>query len=213
LADDPDQPDAILPPPTLELPDGSVVPVLSAERLAELVVHAARGVVLVTPAHPDRPDGWTVRWGDQLVAKVVRRGLDGGELTEGHVAGYPAKYATKGSEAAGLIACRITPATLHAYTDPTTHVGRLIAACWHLGRRDPALRLLDHKTRPYGGLRRWAHLFGYGGHFSTKSRRYSTTLGKLRAARRIAARAFARGITPEQLGDLADDTTTVVIGQ
>ena len=36
----------------------------------------------------------------------------------------------------------------------------------------------------YGRLRRWAHMLGFGGHFSTKSRRYSTTLGALRAARR-----------------------------
>jgi hypothetical protein len=29
----------------------------------------------------------------------------------------------------------------------------------------------------------WAHMLGFRGHFSTKSRRYSTTLGALRAAR------------------------------
>jgi replication initiator protein RepSA len=32
-------------------------------------------------------------------------------------------------------------------------------------------------------LRQWAHMLGYGGHFLTKSRRYSGTFGQLRAAR------------------------------
>src|SRR5690606_21036815 len=32
-------------------------------------------------------------------------------------------------------------------------------------------------------LVQWAHMLGFRGHFSTKSRRYSTTLGALRAAR------------------------------
>jgi hypothetical protein len=31
--------------------------------------------------------------------------------------------------------------------------------------------------------RAWADMLGFGGHFSTKSRRYSTTLGALRRAR------------------------------
>ena len=33
-------------------------------------------------------------------------------------------------------------------------------------------------------LRRWAHLLGFRGHVATRSRAYSTTLGRLRAARR-----------------------------
>ena len=32
-------------------------------------------------------------------------------------------------------------------------------------------------------LCKWAHMLGYGGHFLTKSRRYSTTFGILRRAR------------------------------
>jgi hypothetical protein len=44
-----------------------------------------------------------------------------------------------------------------------------------------ALRLAERS-----GLRelgRWVHMLGFRGHFVTKSRGYSTTLGKLRAAR------------------------------
>ena len=48
------------------------------------------------------------------------------------------------------------------------HTRRLIAACLDLRRRS---------TRT-GRLRAWAHMLGFRGHFSTKSRRYSTTLGE-----------------------------------
>jgi hypothetical protein len=38
------------------------------------------------------------------------------------------------------------------------------------------------RTR-YGRLQAWAHMLGYGGHFSTRSRAYSVTLRTLRKAR------------------------------
>ena len=56
-----------------------------------------------------------------------------------------------------------------------THQGRLIAACLKLG---------SHPHEDFKALRRWAHMLGYRGHFATKSRRYSTTMRALRAARR-----------------------------
>jgi hypothetical protein len=71
--------------------------------------------------------------------------------------------------------------------DVTDHARRLIHACWTLGG-DPRYEGL--------GLRRWAHQLGYGGHFSTKSRRYSTTLTSLRNARRD----YSTGYTLERLG-------------
>jgi hypothetical protein len=37
---------------------------------------------------------------------------------------------------------------------------------------------------PYKGWERWAGMLGFRGHFATKSRRYSITLGRLRQARR-----------------------------
>jgi hypothetical protein len=50
----------------------------------------------------------------------------------------------------------------------------MITACWILG----ALPELEELR-----LRPWAHMVGFRGHFSTKSRRYSTTLTCLRQAR------------------------------
>jgi len=47
-----------------------------------------------------------------------------------------------------------------------------VATCWLLAHWYPDLRLAP-----------WSHRLGYGGHWLTKSRRYSTTLTKLRHAR------------------------------
>ena len=55
------------------------------------------------------------------------------------------------------------------------HAQAMISACWTLGGH-PELETLR--------LRPWAHMLGFRGHFSTKSRRYSTTLTALRDARR-----------------------------
>ena len=66
------------------------------------------------------------------------------------------------------------------------HVAELVRACWELGAR-PSLKGLR--------LRKWAHMLGFGGHFSTKSRRYSTTLGALRQARVSYAVRRRRGDT------------------
>ena len=51
-----------------------------------------------TPRTPDQPDGWVVQWGEQVRPLTVARGLPGAEVTEQHVAGYLAKYATKATE-------------------------------------------------------------------------------------------------------------------
>lgn len=55
------------------------------------------------------------------------------------------------------------------------HAAAVIMTCWNLG--GPAE--LEHLR-----LRPWAHMLGFRGHFSTKSRRYSVTLGCLRNVRR-----------------------------
>ena len=78
----------------------------------------------------------------------------------------------------------MTGETAEHYSDPDTHLGRLIAYAWQLGTRpwthERAAAADWHDT--YGRLRRWTHMLGFGGHFATKSRRYSTTHKHLRAA-------------------------------
>lgn len=61
---------------------------------------------------------------------------------------------------------------------------------------------------PYLKLRRWAHMLGYGGHFLTKSRRYSITFAMLRDERVRFRRAATGG--PERAEPVAAPTTLVV---
>ncbi|MFI6174459.1 replication initiator [Nonomuraea sp. NPDC051191] len=86
------------------------------------------------------------------------------------VAAYIAKYAIKAAECVGTLDRRIQPLDNLDALPVRDHARRLIAACMRLGE-NADLRLIQ-----------WAHMLGFRGHFSTKSRHHSTTLGELRAA-------------------------------
>ena len=62
-------------------------------------------------------------------------------------------------------------------------------------------------------LRAWAHMLGFGGHWSTKSRRYSTTMTVLRRARvAFAKRRRAKdGVSLDAWGRPDDDDQAVVV--
>ena len=127
-----------------------------------------------------------------------------GDLSDLAVASYLAKYSTKGTEPAGHSSARITAETVDLYANPDgTHPERLISACWKLGQQPD-----------YTGLRRWAHMLGFGGHFLTKGRRYSITFGALRAARIAYRRRQDTGPEhgPIRTADHADEDTTLIIG-
>ncbi|MFG3323260.1 replication initiator protein RepSA [Streptomyces sp. NPDC048171] len=123
------------------------------------------------PAAEDQP-ARTFRWGTQLDVRPVLAFGDGSEVTEQAVASYVAKYATKAAENTGTLDRRIGElAELDRHEVPD-HTRRLIEACKVLDPLYPERRLWA-----------WAHMLGFRGHFSSKSRRYSTTLGALRQAR------------------------------
>jgi hypothetical protein len=147
-----------------------------------------------------------VGWGQQLDTRPVR--VDAYQaITDDMVAGYLAKYATKSTETAGHVSRRLTHETIELYASPTgTHVERLIHACWRLGGHQPGLPLSQQPERPYAGLRRWAHMLGFGGHFLTKSRRYSITFRVLREARVIWRRTV-----DDDLDDEHGEQTTLLI--
>ena len=69
--------------------------------------------------------------------------------------------------------------------------------------RTVAWPVAKHPELKERNLRRWAHMLGFGGHFLTKSRRYSTTFGHVRENRAKHARDTAREIdgVPEPDGD------------
>jgi len=151
-----------------------VAPVrISAQQLADVIRDAARATKFASVSHPACPLGWDISWGRQLDTRTVTV-TNAGELTDTAVASYLAKYATKSTEAVGTLPVRICDGNLKVYGSSRSHQGRLIAAAWRLG---------NHPHADLQALRRWAHMLGYRGHFATKSRRYSTTLHALRAAR------------------------------
>jgi hypothetical protein len=173
--------------------------------LLEAAVRRAAATVVVPCPMVDGDQGVTLvaSWGEQLDVRHI--GADRGEeLTEEQVAGYIAKYATKATEALGVtLDHRLSEAELDDLHVPA-HVAELVRACFELGAR-PGLAPLR--------LRKWAHMLGFGGHFSTKSRRYSTTLGALRRARVAYAIRRRRGNTVplDALGRPEDDQAVIVV--
>lgn len=137
---------------------------ITETHLVAAVRSATRGVVITVPPVPGESDGRVLRWGAQMdVQGIVRRdGLEG-SLSDRAVAAYIAKYATKA-------------------TEDLTDGGRQRA---HLARiRATADVIAAGGSGHYELLAKWSHMLGFRGHFSTKSRRYSVTLGALRGARR-----------------------------
>jgi len=157
----------------------------SADLLERAVRQAAATVAVTCPlVDEDQGVDLVARWGEQLDVRHINEAVDEGELSAEQVAGYVAKYATKSTEALGVtLDHRICEVELEGLNVPA-HVAELVRACWELGARPTLARLR---------LRNWAHMLGFGGHFSTKSRQYSTTLGALRRARVAYAIRRRRG--------------------
>ncbi|GAB1692793.1 replication initiator [Krasilnikovia sp. M28-CT-15] len=264
----PDDPDTVLiPPPGVDVDD-----------IIAALQHAVRTIRFTTPPHPDRPDGWEIRWGDPdkgFDVQALTLGGDGSitddliaEQVAAQKAGYLAKYTTKSTEATGFSSTRLDTDTIGIYADPDgDHIARLLDACWRLGRPTPqpgdsrqlpaahrpapihtgpfgepwdcpdcgthtryracpvcvAERQanLDTKptnttqgTNPYARLRRWAHRFGFGGHFLTKTRRRVVRFATLRdtrvAFRRAEDRADADPGTVRAVDHQGEETTLIV---
>jgi replication initiator protein RepSA len=136
---------------------------------------------LPCPSLDDGGSGRCARWGEQLDVRNISREKQAGELSAEQVAGYIAKYATKATESFGSgLDQRLTATDDLDHLDQLpAHVAKLVKAAWELGGRPELDRLR---------LRAWAHMLGFGGHWSTKSRRYSTTF----TAQRRARVAFAK---------------------
>jgi hypothetical protein len=176
----------------------------TAELLEAAVRKAAEAVAIACPAvDEDQGVTLTARWGEQLDVHHITEAGDDGELSAEQVAGYVAKYATKSTEALGVtLDHRVCEVELEGLDVPA-HVAELVRACWELGARPSLVELR---------LRKWAHMLGFGGHFSSKSRRYSTTLGALRRARvAYAIRRRRDTLTLDAWGRPEDDQAVIVV--
>jgi len=192
----------------------------TAEVMADAIRQAAQDVTLTVTSSHTGPK--VLGWGEQIDVREISAATADSPLTDEMVAGYVAKYATKGAEGTGTVdrplhcyRCAGSGVTTNAkgasrpcgrcqgngLTEPldslnvSPHVRRMITTCWDLGQLEEFAHLR---------LWKWAHMLGFRGHFSTKSRRYSTTLGALREVRRTWA-VTRRGVPEEESG------TTLVV--
>jgi hypothetical protein len=148
------------------------------------------------PATLTAPSG-TFGWGSQIdvrdVPTAAQDRLADGVASRERIAGYLGKYATKHTEALGPLDHRLRPHEL-ATLPVNAHIHRLVLTCWLVQSNYPRVRLAA-----------WSHQLGFGGHWLTKSRRYSTTLTALRAAR--AEWRAARDVQPAAPLDPATTVT------
>lgn len=179
---------------------------LAAADLARLVRDAARVAQVIAPPTASGDLERVLRFGSQLDVRPVRHtarpDVEGESLSAAQVAGYLAKYATKSAGDAGAS-----------------------SSAHHRHLRAVAGRIADQADPdgPYALMAKWIHMLGFRGHFSTKSRRCSTTLGALRRARRrwqvMVADARRAGCAVDtadlEARLLADDDheTTLVLGR
>ncbi|MFD7442132.1 replication initiator protein RepSA [Streptomyces sp. NPDC059909] len=179
--------------PETEPPAWATVPLLDDS------IRAAAARVAVQVAAAGAQPARTLRWGTQVDVQPIGA-LGREELTERAVAAYVAKYATKAAETTGTVDRRIGELRELDRLNLPAHTRRLIEACWELDSDYPE-RLLA----------RWSHMLGFRGHFSTKSRRYSTTLGALRQVRadyRARQERQARGLP--DIDDTEEGSTLVL---
>jgi hypothetical protein len=138
---------------------------IDADMVSTALHIAARKVSAPMPGRDDE----RMAWGEQVDATVVTEADNGRR----RAAAYLAKYATKGSDDHGVLDHRLRSGTPREERLPD-HLRELVETAWELGQRADVEELR---------LQLWAHTCGFRGHFLTKSRRYSTTFGTLRAER------------------------------
>jgi hypothetical protein len=154
-------------PPPLWLGTAALVAAVEkSTRSADVAVPAVAGSALRR-----------ARWGQQVDVRVLEPANADDSVA---IAAYVAKYATKTTDGTPWLAHPIRSRAQLERLALRPHLVALVRTAWELGTR----RELAHlRLRPY------AHALGYGGQFSSKSIRFSTTFRALREARV----AFARG--------------------
>jgi hypothetical protein len=184
--------------------DDAEAPLLNVDvaTLASAIRLAASTVTVPFPA------GFcgVARWGSQIDVRVItsrqqHAALSGSDGRDGlkppsdgarAVANYVAKYATKSTDAAGALDRRLRGLEDLDIRGVTGHLRRMVETAWRLGERADLPR-----------LRPWAHTLGFGGHWLTKSRRYSVTFAYLRAERQ----AWRMARQSERAGDPSEMAT------
>jgi Replication initiator protein, pSAM2 len=185
---------------------------IDRSRLARIVRTAAETAWLIAPGVDHNDPRRRIVFGAQHDVRPVRNTHRTDEpdqpLRPDQVAGYLAKYATKSASDTG--------------PGPSAHGRRIRALVLDYAARARDHALATGTTSDYQLLGKWVHMLGFRGHFSSRSRRYSITLGALRRARRRASILIAQAAHDGRTLDLAaleadlladdDSDTTLVVG-
>lgn len=172
--------------------------------LAALALKAAAETGLLVPDPTTAIGTRQISFGGQVDARPLDPALP--VAVRKRIAGYLAKYVTKSVTDHGLTARRISPQVAHdrqVLAGLSVHARSIIATL---------TLLADAAPEHYSTMVRWLHTLGYRGHVTTKSRRYSLTMGALRAARALWRQQHPN--EPEQhprpaaSSDRADDATS-----
>ncbi len=150
---------------------------IDAGMLGDAVRRAAAAVRLVQPVGTGPAIALTFGAPQGTDVRPIRRDDltgTGQPLNHQAVANYIAKYATKTLTVPGLPAQRLRHQVDIEHLRCSAHYRRMITTSWQLGSK---------RATGEERFRLWAHMLGYGGHFLTKSQRYSVTFGQLRKAR------------------------------
>lgn len=182
-------------------------PPISGAELAALIQQAARTVTLDVQ-HPDtKSDGPVLRFGAQIDTQPLRPENPTesdpdtcmSRTSPRRVAGYLAKYVTKSLQDFGVAARRLSAEAI-AELNVTDHVRAILTTI------DQVARQADTRGNDaLAGIGRWLHTLGYRGHVTTKSRRYSVTMGELRAIRATWTRQRAAKDSPFDLAKQGDE--------
>lgn len=181
---------------------------VSVEQLVDAIQAAAAEANLITEPYTSGGPTWGLRFGAQLDVRPVRstaqREASAGPMHPEMVAAYIAKYATKAAEDFGLAPQRLHPlADLHGLP-VSDHVRRLLGTAVQIASA-------AGPNSSWSKLTRWLHMLGFRGHFATKSRRYSVTLGRLRSERRAWRQRHTVTCRPDLDEDQDDEDSTLVV--
>jgi len=181
-------------------------PGIDAAMLCDAVGQAAVAVRLVIPVGTGPAIRLTFGAPQGTDVRPIRRDTltsTGQPLGQQAVANYIAKYATKTLAVPGLPPQRLRHRVDIEHLRCSAHYRQMITTAWELGSK---------RATGQPRLRLWAHMLGYGGHFLTKSRRYSVTFGQLRRARADHRRAERHpGGERDPWGRPLDETVVLVI--
>ncbi|MBO0884374.1 MAG: hypothetical protein J2P17_29400, partial [Mycobacterium sp.] len=154
---------------------------VSAIELAAMVRQAANQIRLPVTvdsaaayagAASPESESIVLRFGTQIDTQpLTAAGETGKPGLARRVAAYLAKYTTKSVAEFGIAARRISTAAI-AELDIPVHTRRILSTLAELATLPGNTAMLS-----------WLHTLGYRGHITSKSRRYSTTMTALRAAR------------------------------